>query len=107
MTIRELFTTMPQYAKAEAIQGVDKTIQFKLTGEEAGNYYLRVQNGEVEAHEGEADKADATIRSSSELWIKIATGKENGAVAFMMGKFKAEGDLSLLMSMQNWFNRPS
>lgn len=107
MTIKELFMAMPQNAKAEAIQGVDKTIQFNLTGKDAGNYYLDVRNGEAIVHEGEAKKPDATINSPSDLWIKIATGKENGAVAFMMGKFKATGDLSLLMSMQSWFNIPS
>jgi len=107
MTIRELFTAMPQYANASAIQGIEKTIQFKLTGQDAGNYYLTIQNGEATVDEGEAEKPDATIDSPSDLWIKVATGKENGAVAFMKGKFKATGDLSLLMSMQNWVNIPS
>lgn len=107
MTIQDLFMAMPQYANASAIEGIDKTIQFNLTGKEPGNYYLVVQNGEATMYEGVTNKADATINSPSDLWVKIATGKENGAVAFMMGKFQAKGDLSLLMSMQNWFNIPS
>jgi putative sterol carrier protein len=107
MTIRELFTAMPQYANASAIQGIEKTIQFKVTGKDAGNYYLTIQNGEATVDEGEADNPDATINTPSDVWLNIATGKQNGAVAFMMGKFKATGDPSLLISMQNWFNIPS
>ncbi|MDQ4078996.1 MAG: SCP2 sterol-binding domain-containing protein [Chloroflexota bacterium] len=105
-TIQELFESMPRYANESAIQDVDKTIQWELTGEEPGYYYLEVKDGTVTTHEGQADNPDATIVTPSELWKRIATGQENGAVAFMSGKFKATGDLSLLMKMQNWFEVP-
>lgn len=106
VTIQQLFEGMPQFVNQRAVQGVNKTIQWELTGEEPGAYYLVVRDGTVEVQEGHADSPDATITAPSELWKRIAMGKENGAVAFMTGKFKATGDLSVLMAMQNWFNPP-
>lgn len=106
-TITELFTAMPQYANADAIAGVEKTIQFNVTGDEPAIYYFDISGGVIEAHEGTAEAADVTITTPSDVWLDIATGKLNGAVAYMTGKFKAQGDLSILMSMQNWFDIPS
>jgi putative sterol carrier protein len=104
--IRDLFMAMPQFANTDAIQGVNKIIQFNVSGEEPGQYYITVYNGQVLANEGVAENPDVTISTPSELWMEIATGKQNGAVAFMTGKFKAQGDLGVLMSMQNWFKIP-
>lgn len=107
MTVKGILEAMPQYANLDAIQSVNKTVQFNVTGEESGSYYLRVQNGTVTTHEGTAEDADVTIETPSDVWVQIAKGDLNGAVAFMTGKFRATGDISLLMSMQNWFNMPT
>jgi putative sterol carrier protein len=105
-TLQEIVHAMPQYANADAIKGVNKTVQFNFSGEEPGSYYLVLQDGTVTAHEGTADAADVTVDAPSEVWKSISTGDTNGAVAFMMGKFKASGDITLLMAMQNWFDIP-
>ena len=107
MKIQELMREMPNYADSEAIAGVDKTIQFEFSGEDAGSYYLTVRDGAVTTGEGQADDPNVTINSDSELWKRIATGQENGAVAFMMRKFTANGELLVLMAMQNWFKIPA
>jgi putative sterol carrier protein len=108
-SVRDLFRAMPQYANHEAIQDVSKTIQFNITEDsvETEHYYLDVRDGQVQTHEGTAADPDVTIITPAEVWMDIATGQINGAVAFMTGKFKATGDLTVLMSMQNWFNIPS
>lgn len=105
-TIQEILYAMPQYANVDAIKNVNKTIQFNFNGEESGSYYLVVKDGTVTTHEGNAPAADVTIETPSEIWKAISSGDINGAVAFMMGKFKASGDITILMAMQNWFNIP-
>lgn len=107
MTVKGILEAMPQYANQAAIQDINKTVQFNVTGDESGNYHLRVQNGTVTTHEGIAEDADVTIETPAEVWVQIARGDLNGAVAFMTGKFRASGDISLLMSMQSWFNMPT
>jgi putative sterol carrier protein len=106
VTIKEILYAMPDYANADAIKNVNKTIQFNFSGEETGNYYLVVRDGTVATHEGTAPAADVTIDTPSEVWKAISAGDVNGAVAFMTGKFKASGDITILMAMQNWFSLP-
>lgn len=105
-SIRDLFFAMPRFANTAAIQNVNKTIQWKITGEDAGNYYLEIRNGSVTTYEGISDKADVTIEAPADVWMGISSGEINGAVAFMQGKFKATGDITQLMAMQNWFTPP-
>jgi len=107
MTIAELFAQMPNHVNKSAIEGVNKTVQFNITGDEEAEYYIVVDDGEVEIDEGQADEPDATINTPSDVWLKVSSGELNGAAAFMSGQFQAEGDFMLLMSMQNWFDRPS
>nr|WP_290665209.1 SCP2 sterol-binding domain-containing protein [Ardenticatena sp.] len=105
-TIKEIFESMPQYVNKEKIQGVNKVVQFHITGDEAGDYVVRVQDGELTVEEGTADNADVKVTVDSETWKGILSGNVNGAVAFMTGKLKAEGDLQTLMASQSWFDFP-
>ena len=36
-------------------------------------------------------------------FVKLATGKMDGMKAFMTGKLKVKGDMSLVMKMQKYF----
>lgn len=105
-TLEQAFKAMPEFANSDAIQGVDKTIQFVVTGDEPGKYVVDIADGEVNVEEGTTDAADATITTPSDVWMGIITGDINGAMAFMQGKFKADGDLNVLMNMQKWFDTP-
>jgi len=106
-SMRDLMMGLPAAADPQKLTGVDATIQFNFTGEEPGDYVLRVENGQVAITEGVDPNADATIAAPSEVWKAIATGEINPMTAFMMGKFKASGNMALLMQMQGWFNTPS
>lgn len=103
-TMHEMMIRMPEVADQEKIKNTNATIQFDFSGEEPGQYVLRVQNGEVAVEPGTAENADATIMAPSELWKGIARGEVNPMQAFMTGKFKAQGNMALLMQMQSWFN---
>jgi putative sterol carrier protein len=105
-TLRDMIYAMPKFANHDALKDVNKSVQFNFSGDEAGTYYLDVTNGEVTVHDGPAPAPDVTIEAPSEVWKAISTGDMNGAVAFMTGKFKAAGDITLLMAMQSWFNLP-
>ena len=45
----------------------------------------------------------ARVRSDSEIWMAISNGKMDGQQAFMQGKYRAEGDFSLLMKLNDLF----
>jgi putative sterol carrier protein len=46
---------------------------------------------------GQAEKADCTVEGPFKVWADIVQGKADGAKMAMEGKYKAQGDISLLM----------
>jgi len=54
-----------------------------------------------EVAEGEAENPNITITVTSSDWMDIVSGKLNGQMAFLTGKLKIQGDMSLAMKLQN------
>ena len=79
------------------------TMQFRFSGEVEGSCYFKIDNGTIEAKAGTAEKPDLTIEAPFEVWADIITGKADGTQMLMEQKYTAEGDLSLLMKMNQLF----
>jgi putative sterol carrier protein len=47
------------------------------------------------------DAADATIKVDWDDFVKISTGAMDATMAFMQGKLKVEGDMSVAMQLQS------
>ena len=88
--------------KAEETQG---TLQFVFSGTEEGSCYLAIDHGTIQAVEGTAEKPDLTIEAPFEVWMDIVTRKADGQKMFMDQKYRAVGDLSLLMKMGRLFGK--
>jgi len=71
-------------------------LQFTFSGEVEGSCYFTVEKGTIVATLGTAEKRDLKIDTPFELWMDIVTGKANGQQMFMEGKYRAEGNISLL-----------
>jgi multimeric flavodoxin WrbA/putative sterol carrier protein len=80
--------------KATGKKGV---LQFKFTGSQPGDCYLTISEGTCTRHLGLAGKADCTVEGPFEVWADIVQGKADGGKMRMEGKYKAKGDISLLM----------
>lgn len=102
--IRGYIEGMPDLLLTEKVEGVDTTIQLELSGDNGGNWWLRIQNGQAEVHAGTTDSAQMTLRSSADDLYNVFTGEENAMTSFMQGKIKVDGDMSLAVKMQTWFD---
>ena len=80
-------------------------IQFTISGEVAGSCHFMIENAKVEAKEGAPEKADLNVESPFEVWMDVTTGKSDGKWLFMKRKYKATGDMSLLLHMRKLFGR--
>jgi putative sterol carrier protein/putative NADPH-quinone reductase len=89
----------------EAAGDTEATMQFHFSGERHGSCYFRIENGRIHAEMGEIDNPDLTIKTPFEVWMDIMTGKADGQQMFMEGKYKVNGDLSLLLQMNKLFRR--
>ena len=74
-----------------------------MTGSEDFTAHIRIEDGKATFHDGPAENPGVTINTPADTWIAISKGEEDGAQAFMAGKYKVEGDLSLLMKLGSLF----
>ncbi len=102
-SIKEIMDGMPGAFQADKAAGANATIQFNFTGDEPGNYTVKVADGKCEVAEGTNDSPTVAINSPSDVWLKITRRELDGATAFMSGQFTFTGDMGVLMQMQNWF----
>jgi putative sterol carrier protein len=94
---------MPTVFNAEAAGDLSAHIQFNVSGEETGIYYLNIENGICTFLEGESITPTMTIHTPSEVWLAISRGEMDGQMAFMEQRYSVEGDFSLLMKMNELF----
>ncbi len=101
------FADIVQAAKDKAVgadpaksKGVNAVFQFELSGDDGGTFYLNVADGSVEVTEGPHDNPNVTILMSAEDYTSMMEGKLNSTSAFMAGKLKIKGDMSLAMKLQ-------
>jgi putative sterol carrier protein len=106
MTIAEIFEAMVQNVNSSAASGLTKTFQWNITGDDAGVYAIKFTNGQPELVKGGVEKPDITLTVSDKDWTSIVEGKLDPTTAFMTGRVKISGDLTLAMRLQNLFNRP-
>lgn len=82
------------------IKGVDAVFQFDLSGDNGGTFHAVVADGEAEIVESPHDSPNVTIILSAEDFEKMMEGELNATSAFMAGKLKVKGDMSLAMKLQ-------
>ena len=86
---------------------MNATIQFHVSGEGGGDWFLTIANDQCECKTGVTPDPTLTIKTPADVWLKIARKEMNGAMALMMGKYKTSGKMGLLMKMDNIFSRPA
>ncbi len=103
MTVAETFDAMQGLFNPAAATGLNKTIQWNISGEQAGVWAFKIANQTCEMIQGGVEKPDLTMSMSDKDWIDIAEGRLNPMNAFMAGKVKTAGDISLAMRVAQIF----
>lgn len=75
--------------------------QFVIMGEEGAAFYANFHDGQVELVEGRHENAAVTIEAALETVQSLVAKKLNPMMAFMSGKLKVKGDMSLVMKMHS------
>jgi putative sterol carrier protein len=105
-TIAELMQQMPAAFLPAKAGGVNTVVQFNLGGEGGGTWTVKIADGKCEVSEGKAEAPKATVTALAADYLAIARGELNAVSAFMGGKLKVAGDMSLMMKFMDWFARP-
>ena len=102
-TVKELVFNHEKAFLPDKAVGVNATIQYKLTGDQAGDYIIQIGEGKCTVEEGEAENPTMTLTADGEYFRDVLLGKEDGMKGFMMGKLKLAGDLNLAMKLTSFF----
>jgi len=104
-TAKDIIEAMPSAFAPERAKGLNATYQFELTGEGGGNWVLEIANQQCQVREGVADKPDATISLAAVDYVALIKKELDPMGAFMRGKLKVKGNMSLVMKVLNLFER--
>ena len=101
--LEKLFQNMPNVFDAEKAGEMAATVQFNLSGDGGGDWYVQIAGGQCTTHKGTTEDATATIKMDATDYADMTSGKLNAITAFMQGKVKVEGDLNTVMKFQTLF----
>jgi len=108
-TVREAIEGMAIRLNPDVAGDLQATIQFNVfpsallkTG---GDYYLSIAEGKCDFSVGTIPDPTLTISTPADVWLKIARKEMSGPVALMTGKYKARGQMGLLIKMDKLFSR--
>jgi len=94
-------TTKIEAADPAKMKGVSAVYQFDLTGDGGGVFHVAVDDGKPTVVEAAHDNPNITISMAAEDFNNMLDGKLNATSAFMAGKLKVKGDMSLAMKLQS------
>ena len=89
-------------ADRDAATGVSETYQYAV-GDVA--FYLVVDDGAVELHDGRADDAAVVVTTDEETWANVASGSITTSSAISAGTMTVEGDPQAWARLRKIFAR--
>jgi putative sterol carrier protein len=104
--IDEIARGMAEAFLPERAAGKSAIIQYDVKAPDATHaFQLKVAEGKCDVTAGAPGPAGVTLALQLPDFLRVVTGELNGQQAFMTGKLKISGDLSLAMVMQAWFDQ--
>jgi putative sterol carrier protein len=82
-------------------KGVNGVFQFDISGDDPMEFFFKLDDGAPTVGEGTSDSPSITISMASSDFKDMVDGKLNGTMAFMSGKLKIKGDMSLAMKLES------
>ena len=103
MTPEDVFARMAAGLDENAAKGMNAIIQFNLSGDDGGAWFVTVKDGKVAVTKGSAASPNLTVGMTAQDYVDMNTGKLDRQLAFMSGKLKISGDMNLAMKVQTLF----
>ncbi|XP_078427274.1 hydroxysteroid dehydrogenase-like protein 2 [Cetorhinus maximus] len=99
--VAETFKAIEGALNADVVKSMGGIYQFELSGDHPGTWYIDLKNESGSIGYGSfPGKADVLMSMSSEDCVKMFAGKIKPTMAFMSGKLKIKGDMSLAIKLE-------
>ncbi|XP_068190824.1 hydroxysteroid dehydrogenase-like protein 2 isoform X2 [Antennarius striatus] len=90
----------------DIVKSTQGVFQFDLSGEHAGVWFLDLKSGSGLAGQGQPEsKADVIMSMDSSDFSKMFAGKLKPTLAFMSGKLRIKGDMTLAIKLEKLMGR--
>ncbi|MCK6577974.1 MAG: SCP2 sterol-binding domain-containing protein [Anaerolineae bacterium] len=97
--IAGIFNGILQRFDAAKAEGLNAVVQFDLSGDNGGAYWMKIADGKMEVGSGASENPKMTVRASADDFASMISGAINPMQAFMMGKIKIQGDTGLALKL--------
>src|SRR5690606_1072922 len=88
ITAQQILLSIPHRFRAEKAHDYETVFHFDLSGDNAGQYTVFINNKICELKEGLHGTAQCVVKTKAEIYVQLETGKLNPQLALMTGKVK-------------------
>ncbi|XP_042897258.1 hydroxysteroid dehydrogenase-like protein 2 [Parasteatoda tepidariorum] len=101
-SVETVFNKIKSVLNEEVVKKTSGVYSFQITGPVNEEWYVDMKNGSGSVGKGSppSGKADVTLILDLESFVNMFTGKLKPTSAFMSGKLKLKGDMSLAMKLE-------
>ena len=99
--VKAFFDGLTSAVDSSKIAGMNAVYQFNIGD---GVYTVAVADGALNVSEAPAEKASIVLTMAEADFLALTKGELNGQQAFLTGKLKIKGDMTLAMKLQSVFN---
>ncbi len=103
MNPADIFANITSRFDAEKAKDLNLSVLFDLSGDNGGQWVVKVADGKCTANKGTIDNPTATLKMDGDDYVAMTKGDLNPMMAFMSGKIKVDGDLNSVMKFQQLF----
>jgi len=99
--IEATFNVIRGILNPDVVKSTQGVYKFDLSGEHAGTWYIDLKNNSGAAGPGEPSvKADVVMTMDSADFSKMFAGKMKPTMAFMTGKLRIKGDMTMAIKLE-------
>lgn len=104
--IESTFDTIKGIINEDVVKATQGIYQFDLSGEHSGVWFLDLKSGSGSVGQGESPvQPDVIMKMDSSDFSKMFSGKLKPTMAFMSGKLRVKGDMSLAIKLDKLMGR--
>ena len=98
-TTSEIMQSLPGRFRPKVAGNLQATIQFRLLGEDGGEWFMSIAEGQCDVRRGKSTDADAIIIMDAVDFIGINEGTVNAVDTVWGGRITVEGSIDAVLAL--------
>lgn len=101
--VRQIIERLKRDFNPEVAEGLDVILQYHISGEDSGDYIIKIKDSTVGIDKGIHGLPNVTVSMADKTWLGLFNNTVNPMLAFTTGKIKVKGDFGLAMKFPKIF----